>query len=94
VLTILLDYITAKEVRGISIDSGKTFEMLRKAVELGNMAAHTQLGIMYSLGQHVNKDEKKAVYHFEIATQLVVIREQALIWAPMNSSMKGILNEQ
>ena len=41
------------------------FKYWRKATELGH--AHYQLSIMYQLGQHVEKSEKRQVYHLERA---------------------------
>ena len=38
-----------------------------KAAELGEMDAHCGLGILYYKGDGVEKDEKRAVYHFEQA---------------------------
>ncbi len=42
-------------------------EYLTKAVELGDLRAHYNLGFMYVTGEGVEKDEKKAVYHLEKA---------------------------
>ena len=43
------------------------FEYWTKAVELGNVAAHHDLSVMYNNGHFVEKDEKKEVYHLEEA---------------------------
>jgi hypothetical protein len=43
------------------------FEYLTKAAELGDAAAHSMLGYMYRKGRGVEKDEEKAVYHYEKA---------------------------
>ncbi len=43
------------------------FNYLTKAAELGNFHAHYILGIMYWKGKGVEKDEEKAVYHWEKA---------------------------
>ena len=43
------------------------FEYYTKAAELGNAMAHYNLSIMYDLGDGVEKDEKKQVYHLEVA---------------------------
>ena len=38
---------------------------MTKAAELGLVAAHFCLGCLYYNGDNVEKDTKKAVYHFE-----------------------------
>ena len=38
-----------------------------RAAELGNLAAHHNLGVMYRDGEGVDKDEEKKVCHFEKA---------------------------
>ena len=48
-------------------DFGKALEYYTKAAELGDMGAHCCLGLMYYKGRGVEKDEKKAVYHYEQA---------------------------
>ncbi len=48
-------------------DCGKSFEYFTKAAELGEMAAHFCLGDMYYKGHGVDKDEKKAIHHYEQA---------------------------
>ncbi len=48
-------------------DYDKAFEYLSKAAALGNIDAHHYLSILYRDGKGVEKDEKKAVYHEEIA---------------------------
>jgi tetratricopeptide (TPR) repeat protein len=48
-------------------DYDTAFEYLTKAAELGNVDAHAKLGCMYWEGEGVEKDEKKAVYHYEKA---------------------------
>ncbi len=48
-------------------DYEKAFEYLRKAAELGDAAAHNQLGYMYYRGEGVEKDEEKGIYHLEKA---------------------------
>jgi TPR repeat protein len=48
-------------------DYDSAFEYWTKAAELGNAVAHYQLGIMYEDGEGVEKDEEKAVFHFEKA---------------------------
>ena len=44
-----------------------TFEYFTKAAELGDIEAHYKLGVRYWQGEGVEKNEEKAVYHFEIA---------------------------
>ena len=48
-------------------DYGKAFEYFAKAAELGDVEAHLILGDLYKRGLSVEKDEKKAVYHWEQA---------------------------
>jgi hypothetical protein len=50
-------------------DDKSAFEYLTKAAELGDVKAHYQLGLMYYYGEGkgVEKDEGKAVYHYEKA---------------------------
>ena len=48
-------------------DYDKALEYLTKAAELGDIEAHYQLGRMYYDGKGVEKDEEKAVYHWEKA---------------------------
>ena len=48
-------------------DYKSAFEYSTKAAELGDANAHFNLSIMYRLGQGVEKDEKKHVYHLEVA---------------------------
>jgi len=48
-------------------DYDAAFNYATKAAELGNAAAHYQLGIMFGDGEGVEKDEEKAVFHFEKA---------------------------
>jgi len=48
-------------------DYDTAFEYYTKAAELGDAAAHYQLGIMYYNGEGVEKDEEKRVYHYEKA---------------------------
>mmetsp|Transcript_23570 Transcript_23570/g.51048 ORF Transcript_23570/g.51048 Transcript_23570/m.51048 type:complete len:317 (+) Transcript_23570:108-1058(+) len=52
---------------GLVLDLGEAFKMFTKAAELGDIASHYQLGVMYWNAQHVDKDLKRAVHHFEIA---------------------------
>ncbi len=48
-------------------DYGKALEYWTKAAELGDVKAHCCLGILYYKGVGVEKDEEKAVYHWEQA---------------------------
>jgi tetratricopeptide (TPR) repeat protein len=42
-------------------------EYFRKAAELGDAVSHYNLGSMYYVGKGVEKDEEKAIYHYEKA---------------------------
>ena len=48
-------------------DLAKAFEYYTKAAELGDVGAYFRLGCLYDTGNGVEKDTKKAVYHFEQA---------------------------
>ena len=48
-------------------DYDDALEYLTKAAELGDWNAHYHLGLMYWKGYGVEKDEEKAVYHYEKA---------------------------
>jgi hypothetical protein len=48
-------------------DYKSAFEYYTKAAELGDAKAHYNLSVMYRLGQGVEKDEKKEIYHLEVA---------------------------
>ena len=48
-------------------DYKSAFEYFTKAAELGDANAHFYLSVMYRLGQGVEKDEKKEIYHLEEA---------------------------
>ena len=39
----------------------------KKAAEFGDLDVHHQLGVAYERGYGVEKDEEKAVYHYERA---------------------------
>jgi tetratricopeptide (TPR) repeat protein len=43
------------------------FQYWTKAAKLGEIGAHQNLSLMYATGEGVEKDEKKEVYHLEIA---------------------------
>jgi TPR repeat protein len=48
-------------------DHSSAFEYYTKAAALGDMGAHFIVAMMYYHGKGVEKDEKKAVYHWEEA---------------------------
>ena len=48
-------------------DYSGAFEYWAKAAELGDVKAHGKLAIMYYYGKGVERDEKKALYHWEEA---------------------------
>ena len=48
-------------------DHDTAFEYWTRAAELGNADAHYQLGRMHYFGEGVDKNEERAVYHFEKA---------------------------
>lgn len=48
-------------------DYDSAFEYLAKAAEFGDLMAHNKLGMMYMNGRVVEKDDGKAVYHWEVA---------------------------
>ena len=48
-------------------DYDGALKYITKAADLGDPEAHSQLGCMYWRGQGVEKDEEKAVYHYEKA---------------------------
>jgi len=48
-------------------DHDAAFEYFTKAAELGDLEAHYELGMMYHEGEGVEKDEEKAVHHYEKA---------------------------
>jgi TPR repeat protein len=54
-------------MRRVEGDYKSAFEYWTKAADLGSALAHSDLSVMYDLGQGVEKDEKKYVYHLEEA---------------------------
>jgi len=46
---------------------GVALELLTKASKMGDIVAHNQLGNMYALGEGIEIDTKKGVYHWEEA---------------------------
>jgi TPR repeat protein len=64
------DLVAMRYMGGMRLDEGdyeSAFEYYTKAAELGDAHAHYCLSVMYRLGQGVEKDEKKEVYHLEEA---------------------------
>ncbi len=64
------DPIAMRYMGGKLFDEGdidSAFEYYTKAAELGDMEAHGSLAQMYHMGRCGEKDEKKAVYHYEEA---------------------------
>ena len=49
-------------------ECGKAFEYWTKAAELGNMDAHNGLSRLYHIGQGVEKNEEKELYHLQQAS--------------------------
>ncbi|KAL7524706.1 hypothetical protein ACHAXR_000682, partial [Thalassiosira sp. AJA248-18] len=52
---------------GMPQDSNKSLELWRRAAKLGCAESHTNLAESYALGEIVEKDVKKAKYHWELA---------------------------
>jgi TPR repeat protein len=48
-------------------DYSSAFEYYSKAAKLGDIKSHYLLSVCFILGEGVEKDEKKALYHFEEA---------------------------
>jgi TPR repeat protein len=64
------DPVAMRQMGGMQYNEGdykSAFEYYTKAAELGDVTAHYNLSFMYRLGQGVEKDEKKKVYHLEVA---------------------------
>ena len=64
------DPVAMRYMGGMRQDEGdfkSAFKYYTKAAELGDAVAHFNLSVMYDLGQGVEKDEKKKVYHLEEA---------------------------
>jgi tetratricopeptide (TPR) repeat protein len=64
------DPVAMKEMGGqcrVEGDYDGAFKYLTKAAELGDLDAHYRLGWMYEDGEGVEKDEEKAVFHYEKA---------------------------
>eukprot|EP00984_Skeletonema_dohrnii_P007349 scaffold2660_cov116-Skeletonema_dohrnii-CCMP3373.AAC.4 len=52
---------------GASSSSSVSFEYLAKAAKLGDVDAHNRLSFLYLNGSGVEKDERKGIYHLEVA---------------------------
>ncbi len=64
------DPVALLQVGGMRYNEGEfegAFENWTKAAGLGDIMAHYNLSVMYQLGEGVEKDLKKAVYHLEEA---------------------------
>eukprot|EP00984_Skeletonema_dohrnii_P011403 scaffold4542_cov150-Skeletonema_dohrnii-CCMP3373.AAC.8 len=48
-------------------DYDNALDYLTKAAELGDVKAHYHLSLLYGEGKGVEKDEKKEIYHLEVA---------------------------
>ena len=48
-------------------DDKGAFECFTKVAALGDIGAHYQLSCLYKLGQGVERDDKKSLYHTEQA---------------------------
>ncbi len=70
-------------------DFDRAFEYYTKAAQLGSMNAHYNLSIIYSVGECVEKDTNKKIYHMEEAAPLVAIPVQDTTLAVMRAKMEG-----
>jgi tetratricopeptide (TPR) repeat protein len=64
------DPVAMRQMGGMRYEEGdyiSAFEYLTKAAELGDMHARAELAYMYCKGKGVDKDERKALYHWEEA---------------------------
>ena len=52
---------------GLKRDVQRAFELLAEAAELGSIKAHHHLGVFYKRGHNVERDETRAVGHWEHA---------------------------
>ncbi len=71
----------------------KSLEYHTKAAELGDMAAHFCLACLYYNGDGVEKDTKKAVYHFDRQQLVVILRLEAFLHF-MKRSNAGATEQQ
>ena len=64
------DPVALRQVAAKFYDAGdykRAFELDKKAAALGHIEAHYMLSHMYGMGEGVEKDEKKEMYHLELA---------------------------
>jgi TPR repeat protein len=64
------DPLAMSQIGGVRYNEGdysSAFEYLTKAAELGDTIAHCKLAVMYYEGKGVEKDGRKALYHWEEA---------------------------
>ena len=52
---------------GLKRDPKRAEKLFLQAAKMGSMQAHCSLGVIYHTGQGVEKDLKKAIYHYQIA---------------------------
>ena len=53
--------------RGLPLDHAKALELWHRAGELGNAKYYYNIGVAYSDGRGVERDEKKSTYYYELA---------------------------
>ena len=70
-------------------DIDKAIEYLTKAAELGDAAAHYNLGNMYWKGGDVEIEEEKGIYHMK-RLPLVVIHKRDIILHIMRMKMETL----
>jgi len=52
---------------GLRKDMKKAFKYYTRAAELGSSRSHYEIGVCYHFGEGVDKDTKRAFYHWELA---------------------------
>lgn len=52
---------------GLTKDASRAIELWTEAAELGYFDAHSQLGVVYYVGDHVEKDEARGIHHWQQA---------------------------
>lgn len=57
----------ARAELGLQEDMSKTLELWNKAADLGSLKAHYSIGIMYNIGDGVERDLDKAIHHWKLA---------------------------
>lgn len=62
------DYLEGR--RGLAVDKKKAFELHSRAAKLGDDMAHCRLHNSYENGNGVERNQKKAIYHLEMAAIL------------------------